>query len=340
MPGHDIIVVGASAGGVEALTRLVAELPADLPAALFVVLHIPPYNNSVLPNILSRSGPLPACHPRDNEPIQHGHIYIAPPDHHLLVQRGHIRLTRDATENGLRPSVDPMFRSAAHAYGPRVVGVILSGVLDDGTAGLMVIKRHGGLAVVQHPEDALFPGMALSAIENVTVDEILPLADIPPLLVNLAHEPVSTEGESVVAGEIEYEQPDPNLDVERSDEGIGIPSVYSCPECHGTLWEVRDEELIRFRCRVGHAYSADSLLAQQCEQLEAALWSAYRALKESAALARRLAERALLRNHSLSAERFGAQASDAEERANLIQNVLLRGELSAPSEPPLPSEVE
>src|SRR5262245_27288904 len=181
MPGHDIIVVGASAGGVEALTQLVRALPADLPASVFVVLHVPAQSPSVLPTILSRVSPLPAVHPEDGEAIQPGRIYVAPPDRHLLVKRGHVRLARGPRENSNRPAVDPLFRTAGRAYGRRVVGVVLSGVLDDGTAGLAAVKMRGGVAVVQGPDEALYPGMPRNAAENVAVDYCLPVGQIAAL---------------------------------------------------------------------------------------------------------------------------------------------------------------
>src|SRR5438067_12132886 len=182
MPGHDTIVIGASAGGVDALQQLVAGLPADLPAAVFVVLHISPHGPSVLPRILSRAGPLRAAHPKDREAIRPGRVYVAPPDYHLLVSNGRVRVTRGPRENGHRPAVDALFRPAARSRGPRVVGAVLSGVLDDGTAGLLAVKQAGGLAVVQNPADALYSGMPQSALDNVAVDYTLPVADIPAVL--------------------------------------------------------------------------------------------------------------------------------------------------------------
>lgn len=193
MPGHDIVVVGASAGGVETLVKLVEKLPADLPASVFVVLHIPAQNPSLMPEILSRSGRLKAVHPRDGEAIQQGCIYIAPPDLHLLVEQGHVHLLRGPKENRHRPAIDPLFRSAAAAYGPRVVGVVLTGSLDDGTAGLLAIKRLGGIAIVQDPADALYPSMPLNALEHVNVDYKLPVSEIGPLIAHLAYEPVGKE---------------------------------------------------------------------------------------------------------------------------------------------------
>jgi two-component system chemotaxis response regulator CheB len=330
MAGHDIIVIGASAGGVEALRQLVNDLPADLPAALFVVLHIPPQSPSILPYLLERAGKLKAEHPQDGARIEHGHIYIAPPDRHLLVERNLIRVTHGPKENRYRPAVDPLFRSAARAYGPRVVGVILTGALDDGTAGLRDVKQRGGVAVVQDPLDALYPGMPKSALANVRVDYCLPLAEIAPTLVRLAHEPAAEEGAYPVPDELEIENSITENSYEADMEAVGklgVPSNFTCPECHGTLWEIRDGELLRFRCHVGHAYSADSLLAEQDENLENTLWAAVRALEENAHLARRVAKRLRERDpQSRVAERIGERAQNTEQHAQLLRQMLLQGE--------------
>jgi two-component system chemotaxis response regulator CheB len=177
MAGHDIIVIGASVGGVETLTQLVAHLPEDLPAAVFVVLHISPDAPSVLGRILSRSGPLPARAAQDDEPIQHGRIYVAPPDHHMLVKQGYVSVVRGPKENRPRPAIDPLFRSAAAAYRSRVIGVVLTGLLDDGTAGMLAVKRCGGTAIVQDPEEALYPDMPRSVLETMQVDYVIPVAE-------------------------------------------------------------------------------------------------------------------------------------------------------------------
>jgi len=182
----DIIAIGASAGGVEALTRLVRELPRDLPAAVFVVVHFPAYGQSLLPTILSAQGHLPAAHAVDDETIVRGHVYVAPPDHHLLLEEGRMRCWRGPRENRTRPAIDPLFRTAAQIYGPRVAAVVLSGTLQDGTAGLSLVKQSGGIAIVQDPKEALFPEMPLSAIHRVPVDYVLPVPEIGPLLVRLA----------------------------------------------------------------------------------------------------------------------------------------------------------
>ena len=193
MPKHDIIVIGASAGGIEALIELFSVLPQDLPAAVFVVCHLSPQSEGVLPAALSRNGNLRAVNATDREQIIPGRVYVAPPDHHLLVEPGFVRVTQGPKENRFRPAIDPLFRSAAYAYGPRVIGVVLTGALDDGTAGLWAIKERGGLAIVQDPDDALFPSMPLSALTNVQVDYRVPLSEIAPLLVRLVSEPAGEE---------------------------------------------------------------------------------------------------------------------------------------------------
>jgi two-component system, chemotaxis family, protein-glutamate methylesterase/glutaminase len=193
MTQRDVVVVGASAGGIEALTTLVRGVPADLPAAVLVVIHIWPYAKSSLPQLLSRAGALPAAHARDGEPIEHGHIYVAPPDHHLLIRDGRIELTRGPRENDTRPAVDPLFRSAAHAYGKRVIGVILSGALYDGTIGLMAVKARGGVAIVQDPEDAAVGGMPRSALKHVAADYVLPVSEMAAVLTRLIQQPAMEE---------------------------------------------------------------------------------------------------------------------------------------------------
>lgn len=321
-------MVGASAGGVEALVSLVRNLPADLPATVFIVLHLPAHAPSALPQILQRAGSLPAGSAVDGDPILPGRVHVAAPDTHLLVQRGHVRVVRGPRENGHRPAVDPLFRTAARAYGPRVIGVVLSGTLDDGTAGLLAIKQRGGIAAVQSPDSALFQGMPTSALENVAVDHCAPPAELAEIIVRLAHEPVDEEGAPPVSEQMEREAQIAELESGDllADERPGTASGFTCPECHGGLWELRDGELIRFRCRVGHAYSGDSLLADQSQSLEAALWVALRVLRETAALARRLTERAQEQGHSRAAARFREQAEDADQRVELLRGVLLRGD--------------
>ncbi|TFI54260.1 chemotaxis protein CheB [Mastigocladus laminosus UU774] len=343
MPGHDIIVVGTSAGGVEALTNLVKNLPPDIKAAILIVLHVPSHGTSVLPRILKRAGSLPVSHVKDGEAILVGKIYVAPPDYHLLVKKGYVHLSRGARENSHSPAIDPLFRTAARAYGRRVVAVILTGVLDDGTAGLKAVKMRGGVAVVQDPNNAMYPGMPRSAIENVyDIDYILSLAEIPGVLVELANTPVE-EQENFVSEQMKYESDIAEVDMEAidNDSRPGKPSGFVCPECGGGLWELQEGDLLRFRCRTGHAFSAETLLAEQSDALEDALWIAIRALKEKSSLARRMADRLSDRNHILSAERLRKEAQDCDDRAAVIREALLksnRQELAEFNEVPSPEE--
>ncbi|PSB33211.1 chemotaxis protein CheB [Chlorogloea sp. CCALA 695] len=337
MSGHDIIVVGASAGGVETLCQLVSSLPQDLAAAVFIVLHIPVHGKSMLPTILNRAiakqhgelSSLQARHPTDGEVISPGRIYVAPSDKHLLIKDRCIHLARSARENSHRPAIDPLFRTAARSYGQRVVGVILSGLLDDGTAGLAVIKQRGGVAIAQDPEEALYSGMPTSAIENVDVDYILKVGDIAKTLTYLADQPV-VESKAPIPQLLEMEANIAHFDLDtmQNPNRPGKPSGFACPECSGTLWELQEGKLVRFRCRTGHAYSINSLLAEQNDALEVALWSALRALEEKAALTDRMAKRAQTNSQTISAQRFQTQAHDSQQSAVLVRQMLLSSDTS------------
>jgi len=297
---------------------------------VFIVLHVPPHGTSVLPRIISRSGPLPATHAWDGEPIRPGRIYVAPPDRHLLLKAGQVRVARGPTENSHRPAIDPLFRTAARRYGRRVIGVVLSGLLDDGTAGLLAIKERGGLAIIQHPDDALFPSMPRSALDNVAVDYSVPVTEMGPLLARLVKEPLPAVGQPAAPTEmqVEADMAELELDALENPKRPGEPSGYACPACGGALWELRDGDLIRYRCRVGHAWSPDSLLAEQSGAVEAALWSALRALEERAALAQNMSHRSAQRGNDPIARKFADQARECESDARLIREVLLakRGE--------------
>jgi two-component system, chemotaxis family, protein-glutamate methylesterase/glutaminase len=325
---YNIIVIGTSAGGVEALTYLVKNLPPDLNAAVIIVLHVSSHSTSVLPKILSRAGNLPVSHAQDGEAIVHGWIYVAPPDYHLLVEQGYLRLTRGAKENRCRPAIDPLFRSAARTYGQRVIAVLLTGMLDDGTAGLMAVKMRGGVVIVQNPDDALFSDMPRNAIDNVDdIDHIAPLSDIPSILVGLVNIPMEIEPENPIPSRIEFETEiaQLNLDaVENESDRPGKPSTFGCPDCGGILWKVEEGNLLRFRCRTGHAYSAETLLATQSDKVEDALWIALRALEEKASLSDRMASRMETRNQTLSAQRFKEEAQSAWQRSAIIREVLLK----------------
>jgi two-component system chemotaxis response regulator CheB len=329
MGGQDIIVVGASAGGVEALTTLVGDLPADLPAAVFIVLHMGPHSSTALPRILARRTDLPVDHPRDGDPVEPKRIYVAVPDSHLVLNRGRVQVANGPKENGHRPAVDILFRSAAAAYGPRVVGVVLSGTRDDGTAGLRAIHDRGGVAVVQDPEEALFSGMPRSALVGDHPDYVLPVGEMGELLVKLArHEPEREGRSDTMADELEAELRWANSDLEWSapvEPPIGRPSGFTCPECHGGLWEIDDGHFPRYRCRVGHGFSAESLLVVQRADVESALWTAYRALEERVALFVRLADRAETRHAGITAEHFRAEAAEVARQAEILRAALWSG---------------
>lgn len=318
-----VILIGASAGGVSALTQLVKELPVDLSAAVFIVLHVSPYGKSAMPAILSRAGVLPALHPRDEDPVQEGRIYVAPPDHHLILEDGRVRLSHGPSENAQRPAVDVLFRTGAQSYGRRAVAVVLTGNLDDGTAGLAVIKRYGGIAVVQDPADADYPSMPASAIHNVEIDHVVPLADIPRLLVDLINQPVVEDPPDPEGRDMKEE-----IELGDDPEEEGVPSDLTCPACGGSLRESRVETVVHFRCRTGHAYSPESLLAKQTDTIEEALWAAMRALKENAALARRMERRMrqVRRSGPGLNDRYTRRAEEAEQHADVLRKLLTKEE--------------
>jgi two-component system chemotaxis response regulator CheB len=319
MADHAIIVVGASMGGVEALTTLAAGLPPDLPAAVFVVLHTTA-RPSFLPDILRRAGNLPVAEVSDGGVIQAGRIYVAPAGHHLLVARAHMHVVEGSRENGFRPAIDPLFRSAARAYGRRAIGVVLSGMLDDGTAGLLTIKARGGLAVVQDPAEALAPSMPKSALAYVAVDYTVSLAEMGPLLARLAAKATRRtmeDGDMETAPEFGAERP-----FDEINDHVGIPTRFSCPECNGVLSELREGTLLRFRCQIGHTYSPQSVLAAQTAATQRALSSAVTTVNERGILLRRLALEADERQDHLASRRFEARARDAEERLSQMNHLL------------------
>ena len=328
MANRDIIVIGASAGGVDALKRLTKELPPGFPATIFIVMHVAAHSPGYLPEILTRAGPLPATHPRDNEMFERGRIYVAPPDYHLIVEApDRIRLTRGPKENRSRPAIEPLFRSAGLVFGRRVVGVVLTGHLNDGTAGLRTVKDFGGVAIVQSPADAEAPSMPDSALRHVVVDHCLPLSEIPSTLAELTKETIATSDDaerSRMSKELEIEV---NIarEVTARDERVvelGEPSIFTCPDCHGSLLQLRDQRPLRYRCHRGHAFTADSLLAELSENIERSIWTSIRSIEECAMLLRLMAEHL----HGLAQEDVGKQflrrAADAQRRADLMRQAV------------------
>jgi two-component system, chemotaxis family, protein-glutamate methylesterase/glutaminase len=320
---RDLVVIGASAGGVEALRAIAAALPADLPAAVLVVLHLPAAGQSVLDGILGRAGKLPSVKATHGARLEPGVITVGQPDHHLLVHGKSIRVTRGPRINGHRPAIDPLFRSAATWAGPRAVGVVLSGALDDGSIGLAAIARAGGAAIVQSPEDALYPSMPQSALAAVPTARSVSVAEIPGAISAALAEEVEVVGRPGDPMTGEPFEPSP------TGETIdGAPSGFTCPECNGALWELRPGTPPRYQCHVGHAYTQSTLLAGQSERLEEALWAAYRALKENAALALRLAERARAQRFDKVAEDYARRHREATERADLVRELLELGQIA------------
>jgi two-component system, chemotaxis family, protein-glutamate methylesterase/glutaminase len=275
MRKRDIVVIGASAGGVEALRDVASQLPVNFPGAVFAVLHMLPHTRSFLPEILGKAGPLSAVHPKDGDAIEHGKIYLAPPDRHLVIERDHVHLSNGPKEQRQRPCINVTLRSAALAYGERVVGVILTGQMDDGTAGLWEVKRRGGVTVVQNPEEAPFPSMPLSALREIEVDHTVSLDAVGALLRRLAEGEESKPKENP-AGKKEME---PRL------------TDLTCPDCRGTIWETPLGNGSEYRCRVGHTFSPATMLAEHHATQERALYAAIVALEEGASLATRLADK-------------------------------------------------
>jgi two-component system chemotaxis response regulator CheB len=276
MSNRDTIVIGASAGGVQAISTLVADLPSDLPAAVLIVLHIPADVPSLLPDILSRDARLKVAHAINGEKITQGRVYVAPPDHHLLIEENHVKLVLGPKENLHRPSIDALFRSAARWAGPRAIGVILTGARDDGRAGMGALKNRGGIAIVQDPSEAPFPSMPMSVIRSTKVDYSLSLREIAPLLIKLSRETPEQEGRYPVPRQLEIEskiaeQEMGSDEMIASVEKLGKISRLTCPDCSGALWEIADDEMLRFRCHVGHAFSDESLIEGQSQMLDGAL---------------------------------------------------------------------
>jgi two-component system chemotaxis response regulator CheB len=324
MPTRDIVVIGASAGGVEALSGLVAGLPADLRAALFIVLHLSPHDESQLPEILSRAGALRAAKAQDGDEIAYGRILIAPPDRHLLLTPERVRVVCGPQENNFRPAIDPLFRSAALAFGSRVIGVVLTGALDDGVSGLVAIKRMGGLAAVQDPATAVVPSMPHAAMTYVDADACLPVAALASKLVTLtkteAPMPKTPHGATDLEREVKIAGLD--LSVIDHDQERGTLVAMTCPECHGPLWEIAEDGPLRYRCRVGHAYTAEAMEVGLAKETEDALWTALHTLEESAKLFDRLAAQTTTTGDRRRERRFREMAQHSQARVDRVRQTL------------------
>jgi two-component system chemotaxis response regulator CheB len=325
-----IVVVGASAGGLEPLKTLVRALPSEFPAAVFVVMHLSPHTPSALPAIFrSINRGVSAIHPRDGEAIVAGRIYCAPPNCHLLVDRDTVAVKHGPLENRFRPSIDALFRSAAYSHGSGVIGVVMSGLLQDGTSGLWTIKRLGGTAIVQDPGESEFNSMPLSALNEVHVDHCMPAREIGDLLVKLTREttaeraPDMAEDEKkrletevrIASGEYVFRK-------ERFEHGKLSP--YTCPECHGALSEIREGGVARFRCHTGHAFSSSALLSAISDEVEASLVDTVRALEEGVMLLEGMARDVAARDGADAAAPLPEKAAEAQARAKTLHDLATR----------------
>lgn len=330
------MVIGTSAGGVPALRALAASLPPDFPAAVGVVLHLAPDSPSLLPGLLDRAGPLPAREVHGRHELRAGHLYLPPPDHHLYIDGDHVEATKGPRENRHRPSVDVLFRSTAYTRGADVIGVVLTGLLSDGTSGLWTVKRRGGVAVVQDPRDAEYDSMPASALAHVEVDHVVPLAGLAALLVRLVTEapppgePHGDHGEDTAMSEEEERRLALEANISRDEQayqrgvlGLGTPSSLTCPECHGSLVEIREGRLLRYRCHTGHAFSADSLLSDMTKTSEREAYQLLRALEEAEILLRRLARHYDELGDDRSAGLFLERVDELEERSRRARDLAL-----------------
>ena len=322
MAGHSdqmLIVIGTSAGGMQALKALVAQFPADLPAPVFIVSHMSPdTTGDVLVRVLDKAGPLPCRQATEGESFQPGQIYLAPSDRHMLIDGRNILITKGARENRSRPAIDPLFRSAAVGHGNRVIGVILTGYLDDGTSGMRAIKRCGGICIAQDPSDADHPDMPRSVIVNVGVDYCLPIASMGALLSSLArltpgpHPPAPEDLviEARIAQRVLSDLP--------SVETLGDQVPYNCPDCGGVLWQIKDGDLLRYRCHTGHAFTSAVLLSHQSAKIEETLWTALRMFEERQNLMATISARPDGKSSKAMAER----SKDAQVHIDRIRAML------------------
>ena len=327
---RDIVVVGASVGGVAALLDLVKTLPADFPAPVFVVQHLAPDSPSILPQLLSSVSALPVKHPKNEETVRPGVIYVAPPDHHLLLEDDRVLVARGPKENRFRPSIDALFRSAAYTYGPRVIGVVLTGYLDDGTSGLWSVQRMGGLTVVQDPRDAEQPSMPTNALEFVAADYVVPLAQLGPLLVRLTAEPAPAKPKlpadhlDLLKIELTIAKQGGGFELGIIDKGKLTP--LTCPDCHGALTQLIEGKLIRYRCHTGHAYTVSSLLSEVTESVESMLYQSMRGLEETKMILQNLGAQFSANKQPEVAALFLRKADETGRQARVVHASILKQE--------------
>jgi two-component system chemotaxis response regulator CheB len=323
--GRDIVVLGASAGGIEPLSAILSALKPKLPVAVFVVVHRGMESPSNLVDVIARASALRVVEVMEPLPIARCTVYLAPAGRHMLVKHGHVQTVRGPKENRHRPAVDPLFRSAAWAFGPRVIGVLLSGALGDGAAGLWAIRSCGGVVIVQNPAQAQFAGMPRSALQTLDPDHCVPVEAIAPLIESLAGAPVARSHPVPAQVVLESQMAEFRNDDIRHVSRLGTLSPFTCPACHGALWEIDDPHTLRFRCHTGHAFSADALTEGMADSTEEALFSAVRSLEETVAMYRRIAERERGGGRDARAASFEARAHKAQMHAAAIARLLQYG---------------
>ncbi len=330
MAKRDIVVIGASAGGVTTLKALISALPADFTASIFIVQHVAPSSPSHLPAIITYASPLQAVHPRDGELIQPGRIYVAPPDHHLLLEADHIIVKKGPKENRFRPSIDALFRSAAYTFGPRVIGIVLTGLLNDGTSGMWSVKRLGGVGIVQAPDDAMYPSMPESVLEYVEVDHVVPVAQMASLLMELT-QAVAPDEPTLGADEQKRLKVEVQIAAQANGFDMGILDLgqltpLTCPECSGALVSFNEGKLIRYRCHTGHAYTASALLAEVTKSVEDILWSGIRGLEETVILLEQSEAVLAAAGDREGAAQFAQKASQTRQRARQLHEFVFQNE--------------
>lgn len=328
MTSDQVVLIGGSAGAIPSILEICRNLPKSFTVPICIVIHMHPDSKSALPMLLESASGISSKHAEDQDILEPRTIYVAPPDRHMLLEGGRIFIHRGAHENRSRPAIDPLFRSAALTYGTNVVAVLLSGYLDDGAAGLLAVKREGGRIIVQDPNDTIYGDMPANALEVVRADFVLPLQDIPRAIVQMAERIQGIKSPRPSALEVENAEENVRTNVANGD-GVeymqGKPSTFSCPQCSGSLWEIQDGQMIRYRCHEGHAYAPKSLIAGQNDALENALWTALRALDDKIALQQRLLRRAEQLDQHLAARKYMDTIEHTDVHAHYIRQILKTG---------------
>lgn len=314
-----VIVIGASAGGMSALKNLVGQFQSELYASVFIVNHMSPeMSGDVLVRALDEAGALPCSHAKNGQRFERGHVYVAPSDHHMMIEGNRVVTTKGARENRYRPAIDPLFRSAAVAHGNRVIGIVLTGFMDDGTSGMMAIKRCGGVCIAQDPDDAENADMPRSVIENVGVDYCLPISRMGSLLAQLAEKTLSKRTPPPKDVVIEANIARRVLSDLPSVETLGDQVPFNCPECDGVLWEIKEGDILRYRCHTGHAFTSEILLAAQSARIEETLWVTLRMFEERQNLLSTMKTQREGKSSSVLSGRF----KDAKKHIDLIRAML------------------